>query len=328
MTPPDMDGSPLDSAVGAVNPEAVEAFKLVGNETRLAILLALWKSYDRPDAPDNALSFTSLFEQFDYGDRGNFRYHLRQLEGEYIRRTSDGGYELRHTGLKLVQTVIGGAGVADTDLESTELERPCELCGAPTAVCYEDGIVFHFCTYCEGQMTVPGFPDGYLNSVALHPAGVIDRTPTELLAAAEIAAYRQMWTMFHGLCGTCSGPADAQLELCIEHDPGGKCERCGRTDAVLAVFQCRVCKDSHAAPPSVLCAFHPAVIAFYYEHSVATQWHAETFDSLSKIEENDQIYEQAILSEEPPRVAVVITLAGDELRLTFDGSVTVTDVSR
>ena len=70
---PDMDKSPLESAVGAVDPETVEASKLVGNETRLAILLVLWKAYDRPDATDNAVSFTRLFEQFDYGERGNFR---------------------------------------------------------------------------------------------------------------------------------------------------------------------------------------------------------------------------------------------------------------
>ena len=38
---PDMDESPLDSAVGAVDSETVEAFKLVGNEIRLAILLVL-----------------------------------------------------------------------------------------------------------------------------------------------------------------------------------------------------------------------------------------------------------------------------------------------
>ena len=36
---PDLDESPLDSAVGAVDPETVEAFELVGNEIRLAILL-------------------------------------------------------------------------------------------------------------------------------------------------------------------------------------------------------------------------------------------------------------------------------------------------
>ena len=97
---------------------------------------------------------------------------------------------------------------------------------------------------------------------------------------------------------------------------------------VLAVFQCRVCKDSHAAAPSVLCAFHPAVIAFYYEHGVATRWHAEGFKNLSDIGKYDPVYKQEIISDDPPRVAVAITLAGDELRLTFDKSVTVTDVSR
>ena len=57
-----MDESPLESAIGAVDSETVEAFKLVGNEIRLAILLVLWEAYDRPDATDNAVSFMRLFE--------------------------------------------------------------------------------------------------------------------------------------------------------------------------------------------------------------------------------------------------------------------------
>ena len=47
MSNPSMDSSPLDVAAVGTDPTAVEAFKLVGDETRLAILLALWEAYDR-----------------------------------------------------------------------------------------------------------------------------------------------------------------------------------------------------------------------------------------------------------------------------------------
>ena len=41
MTGIDSSESPLEAATGAVGPAAARAFELLGNETRLAILLAL-----------------------------------------------------------------------------------------------------------------------------------------------------------------------------------------------------------------------------------------------------------------------------------------------
>jgi ssDNA-binding Zn-finger/Zn-ribbon topoisomerase 1 len=321
-----MQKSPLTSAAESIDSETIEAFRLVGDETRLAILLALWDAYDRPDAADNALSFSALFSRVQYNDRGNFRYHLRQLEGQYVRRTNDDKYELRHTGLKLVQTVISGAGVRDTEVKRAEIDRTCELCGTQTAIRYEDGIAFHVCTNCEGKTSIQEFPNGYLNSVAFPPAGVPDREPDELIAAAEIVAYRKMRTMFQGVCATCSGPVTARLELCTDHQRDGTCEHCGRKDAVLAAFRCQTCKDSHAAPPSVLSVFHPAVVAFYYDHGVSIRWHAEEFDGLTLVGDYEPEFEQEIVSEEPSRVTVTISLDGDELSLTFDESVSIVDI--
>lgn len=328
MSNPSMDSSPLDVAAVGTDPTAVEAFKLVGDETRLAILLALWEAYDRPDADENALSFSTLFKRVNYDDRGNFRYHLEELEGQYVQRTRDGGYELRHTGMKLVQTVIGGAGVTGTELKPVEIDRSCEFCGAPTAVCYDDGLIFHVCTDCEGRWTIPEREYGCLNSVPLPPAGVADRTPAELIAAAEVQAYRRMRTMFQGLCDVCSGSVDSWLELCTEHASEDICERCGWRDPARAMFRCRVCKSMHSAQPSVLCAFHPAVTAFFYDHGVTTRWHAEELDGLEHLGEHDPSYELEVVSEDPPQVIVTVTLDSDELRLTFDESVTVIDASR
>lgn len=328
MTKPNEERSPLEVAAGAADRELIEAFKLVGNETRLAILLTLWEASDRPGRGDDDLSFTTLYDRVGYDTRGNFRYHLEQLEGQYVSRTAGGGYQLRYTGIKLVQTIIGGAGVANTEREPAEIDRSCELCGAPTAVSYEDGQIFHFCTYCEGRTTVLDDNGGYLNAVPFPPAGVTDRTPGELISAAEVAAYQRMRTMFQGLCNTCSGPVDAQLEVCPEHDATGICERCGWKEPTVATFQCTVCKSTHSVQPSVLCVFHPATIAFYYNHGVTARWHAEELDGLAYLGEHEPTYDEEVVSQDPPRVVVTINLDGDEFHLTFDESVTVVETSR
>lgn len=320
--------TPLEAAAGAADQEAVDAFSLLADETRLAILLALWEAYDRPDVDDNAVSFSRLFEAVDYDDPGNFSYHLGKLEGQFVRKCAD-GYELRNTGLRLVKTIIAGAGVQDTHLEPTDIDRDCELCGAKTAVTYEDGLAYQICTECDGRMQgVDDVPDGYLHSVGFPPAGVPDRRPEELLGAAEVMAYRRMRSMFQGLCDACAGAVDAWLERCEAHTADGVCENCGRTRPVWAVFQCRLCKDFHATSPAVLSELHPAVVAFYYERDVTIRWHATEHGGIAHLGESRPEFEQAIVSEDPLRVVVTVTLDGDGLEVEFDESVSVVDVRR
>lgn len=322
----DAGDSPLEAAAGAAGPSTTEAFALLGNETRLAILLGLWESY-QPAADDNVVSFSDLYDRIDYDNAGNFSYHLEQLEGQFIRKQAEPeGYELRDTGLALVKTVIAGAGVADASLEPVEIDRPCSLCGGTTAVSYEDGVLYQVCTDCDGVSTDDDLPEGYLNATPFPPAGLTDRRPAELVAAAEVTAYQQMQSMVEGICVACSGPVDAVLEACSTHDSDGVCEHCGRAHAVWVTFRCRVCKDHHVTTPAVISVFHPAVIAFYYEHGVSPRWHAREFDDLSHVGQEEVEHRTVVVSEDPLRVRVWVCLDGDELGLTFDERVAVVDV--
>jgi len=328
MADTDPADSPLDGAAGAAGVHTTEAFALLCDETRLAILLALWEAYD-PAADDNVVSFSALFDRIDYDNAGNFSYHLDQLDGQFIRkRTDPEGYELRDTGLALVKTIIAGAGVADISLDPVEIDRPCSLCGATTTVSYEDGVLYQTCTDCEGITSDPDLPDGYLNATPFHPAGLTDRSPAELVAAAEVAAYRHIHTLVEGICSACSGPVDASLETCSDHDSEGVCETCGRAHAFWARFQCRVCKDHHVTTPAVLSVFYPATIAFYYDHGVAPRWHARDFEGLRQVGVHEVEHEMALVAEESPRVEVVVVLDGDELALTFDETAAVIGVDR
>ena len=108
MVSSDASESPLTTAAGAVGPETTEAFGLLANETRLAIMLALWEAYD-PHAEDNAVGFTELRGRVGIRQGAQFNYHLDKLVGVFVDST-DGGYRLRPVGLNLVQTLIAGTG--------------------------------------------------------------------------------------------------------------------------------------------------------------------------------------------------------------------------
>ena len=76
---------------------AEEAFSALGNQTRMQILLALWRAYD-PFASDNAVPFSELFEAVGVDDSGQFNYHLGKLRERFVTRRET-GYELTPVGL-------------------------------------------------------------------------------------------------------------------------------------------------------------------------------------------------------------------------------------
>lgn len=328
MSDADTVGLPLEVDAGAASNGATEAFGLLANETRLAILLALWEEYD-PHSDDNAISFTELFERVDYDTPGNFNYHLSQLEGQFIRKRAEReGYELRVPGLKIVQTVIGGAGVQDATLERTEIDQDCPFCGSSTAISYRDGLLFQSCTDCEGAAPERTNVDGFLNAVKFKPAGLVERSPEHLRAASRVAKLRHTQTMFEGVCPTCSGSVDGWLDCCPNHDSKGVCENCGARFAALARLECRVCKEHTKTSPKALVLFHQAVIGFYDDHGVSTQFRGDDFESVQRGFKLMDSHELDIVSENPPRVVVTVESDGDELRLTFDETVAVVDVER
>ena len=333
MADTDTAESALEAAAGAAGPHATEAFALLGDETRLAILLALWERYD-PHADDThgspaAVPFSELFERVNYDNPGNFSYHLEQLDGQFIRQRGEReGYELRMPGLKLVQAIIAGAGLEDVTLDAAEIDQACPFCDAPTEISYREGLVFQACTKCDGAVPERTNTDGFLNAVKFHPAGLADRTPEELRAASRVASLRQIQSMFNGLCPTCSGPVDAWLDCCTNHDSDGICEHCGTPFDAWARFRCRICKDHGNASPKELAMFHPAVISFYDDHGVSIRFCADDFESVTRGFDLMDAHEMNLTSTDPLQVTVTITYEGDDLGLTFDETVTVVDVQR
>ena len=131
-----MSELPIDTAADVEELRATEAFTLLGSETRLAILLALWEADELfDDGPPNpserqALSFSELRERVDYDTSSNFSYHLDQLLGSFVRKTDD-GYELLPAGDNIVHAIVASAGFVDRTVPPMGVDHDCPRCGRP-----------------------------------------------------------------------------------------------------------------------------------------------------------------------------------------------------
>ena len=321
--------SPLEAAIGTAGPHATDAFKVLGNETRLAILLALWEAYD-PHAERNAVPFTELRNRVGMRDSGQFTYHLDKLEGHFIRKTDD-GYVFRQPGLLFVQSIIAGIGIEEPTLEPTEIDVPCPLCGAPTAITYENARVYQVCTACAGQGPAgENEPPGALVAWTFEPTGLSNRTAAEVFTASTIKNFARIVLRFEGICPECSGPVEWSFDICEDHAPSSdeKCPSCGRERAVLARETCTVCKSSGWGPPSMKVVFHPAVIAFYYDHGIEVGFTGDTdLTDVRRTLDLVETSEEEVVSADPPRVRVTFSHDGDELHLLLDEEMNVIDVS-
>jgi DNA-binding transcriptional ArsR family regulator len=95
-------GTEVDVQNGAGSVPSADAFALIGNETRLSILEALWEADEQP------MRFSELNEAVGMRDSAQFNYHLSKLTDQYIRKTDD-GYELRTAGAKVVRAILAGS---------------------------------------------------------------------------------------------------------------------------------------------------------------------------------------------------------------------------
>jgi len=314
--------TPLAEVEG-VDAEAATAFSLVGDETRLSILVALWAAYD-PHAADNAVSFSALRDRVGIRQGAQFNYHLDQLVDHFVEK-SDAGYELRRAGFRLVRSVIAGIGRSPPAEDPTEIDVDCPQCGAATAVLYRDEWLYLVCTNCAGFFEGEDRPAGMLSGMGFDAAGLVDRDAAEQWRAGWQVGKAAFQQGLEGVCDACSGPMQRSLAVCRDHDPDGVCSNCGRQPAAIARFECPVCKQHHEVPPRTLVIHHPAVIAFYHDRGVAFQY-ADT--GVAGVQERGELiagHEQSVVGMDPPRVRVTIEYAGDELAVTLDEDVAVVD---
>lgn len=316
--------SPLTAAADVPGERTTEAFSLLGNETRLAILLALWEA-QTPRAeesvdpvPDTSLSFSELRDRVGMEDSSQFNYHLDRLAGIFVE-SSDGGYELLPAGNRLVRTIVASAGFDDVSLETREIDLSCWHCGSPTAITYQNQRLYHVCTECSGSFDLsdkhpPNVLAGYLSN----PAALTDRPPEEIYTAAATNVFHDFGKRAAGICPDCTGPIESRLRVCEDHQPPdvGQCPNCGSRPLSVAQFACPVC--GHRATQSVQAytGHHPAMIAFAWQLGFHIyRRDPETIEWLARIKHEA---EEELVSEDPPRVRITFRAEDHGLQMTYD----------
>jgi hypothetical protein len=315
-----MPRSPTDeNGTGAVSPD--EAFALLGHDTRVGILQALWDAFESGKG-DNALPYSELFEQVDIRDSGNFSYHLEKLTGPFVRQT-DEGYELKQTGINVVRAVIAGTVTTDSAFGPTVVDVNCPLCTSPVEIVYADEFMNISCTTCAGRSRWND-ESGHLFGALVPPTGISQHSIEEAFHAAVTYSLSEIAIFHQGVCPHCLGPVEPTVDTCTVHDPpeSGRCPNCDRVNMANVWMVCSTCKRSIPPPVTLIVLNHPNVTAFYHEHGIEHQF--ATWETVAR----SYRVEEELLSEDPLRIHLTIPAEDDRLRLTIDDEVDVVDVSR
>jgi hypothetical protein len=286
-----------------------QAFSIVGNETRLQILQVLVDEGERP------LTFTELRKRVGMRDGSQFNYHLKKLEGPFVRRTED-GYEIRHAGVNVIRTIVEGSFTEHPRIPPFETGGACVVCEAPLVAEYDHEMVFVQCSSCEVMHAMGMFP----------PGGVVGRTDREMLAAFELWQRHDFALTSNGVCAMCGGPKDAVLIRSPEE------VHIGGLDLVAADFlqfglgmkyPCTRCDAWDYGTPGQHLLTNPVVVEFHREHGIdlpsVPYWEPVWCISNERT---------TVLSEDPLRIQVAIELDDEVLRVTLDEGFEVRSVER
>jgi DNA-binding HxlR family transcriptional regulator len=306
-----------------------DAFAVLGNDTRMDILRALGETED-------SLSFSELRERVGLRDSGQFNYHLDQLEGHFVSKT-DEEYELSQRGRRVIQAVLSGAITQAPTLEPTEIDARCYHCNDPIMVDYKQEGVGIYCTGCSGNFEPPrehlaerlGSEElaaelGVIGANGLPPAGILDRSPSEMLQAATAWTHMKMFYEWADLCPRCSASMDQSADICETHDANdGVCEACGGQQAIIHESQCTNCNFKGRRLFSLRLFGHTEFLHFVTGHGLNPIAPSNPLSFWGHFTP----YEEEIISTDPFKAKFTFTIGEDAITLTVDDSFLVVDVT-
>lgn len=301
----------------------VEAFGLLANDQRMAILEALWAERD-------PMPFSTLREEAGIRDSGQFNYHLGKLRGLYVRETEE-GYTLTRPGRRVLTAVLTGDLLDRPEMEPTRVDWPCPRCGAAVELRYGDGMLRVLCTECPGFFQGEAQtrrerrenPLGTITVLPVPAAGVKGRTPMEVLDASVgwLTHHIRMW--LSGMCPECTGPITPEITVCPSHATGDDlCQACNNHYVGIVDATCETCGDGITSLLAGAAWRHPTVLAFFADHGYdLTQPDAKSYRVA-------KIFEETVRSREPLDFELRWTLDDEVLTVRLDDDLDFIEVTR
>lgn len=266
------------------DPNETDAFALVSDETRVAILRALAAARGEGATP---VGFADLRRRVGMRDSGQFNYHLGQLVGSLVEHEAD-GYRLTYAGESLVGALL--AGTYESHRLALAPSDPCPYCGTALSGTFDDGVLDLTCE------------SGHYSEAYVPPGAAAERSPEALLSLAGRTLRTHVAYAFDGVCPFCYGGVTLAPEsIDADHGAGvvyrGGCDRCGH---------------EFGAPPELAAIDHPAVVSFYHDRGVDVTGTAPWALDLGTAD--------ATVSTDPVGVTLTLTYEGATLTVDLDGT--------
>ncbi|WP_159904537.1 DUF7351 domain-containing protein [Salinirussus salinus] len=286
-----------------------EVFGVVANETRIAILRALWDEHtanpEEVDGPrSDPVAFSTLRERVGVADSGQFNYHLDKLVPEFVQHR-EGGYVLTHAGAQVVGAAVSGVYTdTDADLEAAEMGA-CTVsdCTGTLEASYEDGHVTVACDTCDLRtvMHVPPVVVG-TQDVGANPDLLQQFTLTE------------MQRLVRGFCNLCDGPVGARVADSLTDGPS--------EGSVAVVHVCQSCGSISHTSAAVFVLDHPAVVSLLHDAGI-------DYRSIALWQTPPELaYEETVRSLDPLRLEVTVTVDSETLDIVLDDDFDVVEARR
>ena len=277
-----------------------EVLGIVASDVRLDILEAAWESAPAP------ATFSALHSRVGLRDSGTFNYHLDQLVPRFLRKGED-GYALTYAGRQAIGAAVSGRFTdADAVAVGPVAAGDCFRCDGDAEARYADGAITVDCADCGeilAEMPVP-------------PVTVAAVDPPELPAVFSRHLLTRTQRLDRGFCTLCHGRVDASLT--------------GDSDADAATyrslldvrFECRQCGVRSSLNVGAVLMDHPAIISLLHDVGIDLR---ETYvwEVPSLLDP-----EAAVTSEEPLRLDLTVSIAGEAVRVTVDETASVLETTR
>lgn len=317
--------SPVDRVTETLDDQTTEAFKILGNETRLAILLAFWEEVD-PDQPpveQSALSFSELRDRVGVADSGQFNYHLDKLTGVFLEQD---GEKYRPTSPSGILAPLMTNPLKDVEsFDNVPIDAECGRCGSSTVIDYTDHRLIERCRNCAGSLETNQAPAGSIASYHIWPGPLENLSPREFHRHASTRFRLQLESVVEGICPKCAGTVTPNLHVCDNHiaTEEAVCEHCGFSDEISWLFVCDVCKYTHWHDRWNPIIVDNVVQRFFDEHGLDLH---SLFDTGKRVPIYSAIKNVELVSSDPPEVVVTVELDGDRLEVTLDETAHRSDV--
>jgi hypothetical protein len=267
-----------------------EVFSALGNQVRIEILRSFLEA-DR--SGDGVLSFTEIYDTLQIKSTSQLSYHLDRLDGPFLQKTDD-GYALTLAGDRIVRAILSGTYSEKPHFDPIRIEGVCAECGPTTLRAEHRNVdLVVCCPTCESPVV----------TYDLLPAEIVDRTSIEVLKSCDRRVHQAYATALRGTCSLCGGKTDIEITEATADRPVD----------VDCLIQCRRCHYPVHAPLSVSLCYHPEVITFYWERGLnileVPFWRIHEYLDEWAIE---------VTGTEPLRAHVAAGFAGDELSLSID----------